>query len=352
MDAVHVELGHDLRAFRLDVALTVGRETVALVGPSGAGKTTVVRAVAGLLRPRSGLVEAAGETWLDTERGVDVPPERRSVGLVFQDYALFPHLSVAQNVCFGAQRPVEPLLEHLGLAQLARARPGDLSGGERQRVALARALAREPRVLLLDEPLAALDTQTRATVRGELRMRLRETGLPTVLVTHDFNDAAALADRLAVVVAGRIVQQGTAAELVAAPASPFVASFAGGNVLPGRARSSGGLTEVMLHDGTRVLSTDGAYGEVAAVVYPWDVALARDAPDDSMQNHLHGEVTSVVPLGNRLRVRVGTLTAEITAASGERLAVRDGDRLVASFKASATRLLPLGGGGFANDSHG
>ena len=344
MDVLRVELTHGLRAFRLEVALGVATETVALVGPSGAGKTTVLRAAAGLLRPERGYVEANGAVWLDTVRGVYVPPERRSVGFVFQDYALFPHLSVEQNVAFGARRPVAPLLESFGITHLAHERPGRLSGGERQRVALARALAREPQALLLDEPLAALDPQTRDAVRGELRQRLRTTGLPALLVTHDFTDAAVLADRVAVLVDGRVVQDGVPSELVARPASPFVASFAGGNVLRGRARpAAGGLSETALEDGTRILSTDAADGEVCAVVYPWEIALARSASDDSMRNHVAGPVTSVVRVGNRVRVRVGPLTAEVTAASAERLGIAEGERLVASFKAAATRVLPLGG---------
>ncbi len=344
MDSLHLDLSHTLRPFRLELTLAVGGETVALVGPSGAGKTTVLRAVAGLLRPERGLVSVGSELWLDTQRGFFTPPEHRSVGLVFQEYALFPHLSVEQNVAFGARRPVAPFLETYGLAPLAGVRPRHLSGGERQRVALARALARDPQVLLLDEPLAALDTQTRAEVRGELRGRLRAAGLPTVLVSHDFADAAALADRVAVIVEGRIVQQGTAAELVAAPASPFVASFAGGNVLRGRARRvDAGLTEVTLEDGTLVVTTDSGEGHVCVVVYPWEIALAHRAPDDSMQNHVSGTVSSIVPVGNRLRVCVGPLTAEITGASAEQLRVHEGQLLVASFKAAGTRLLPLGG---------
>jgi molybdate transport system ATP-binding protein len=342
MDALHVSIDHPLRAFRLELTLDVERETVALVGPSGAGKTTVLRAIAGLLRPRGGRVALDGEVWLDTEAGVEVPPEQRSVGLVFQDYALFPHLSARQNVAFGARVPVQPLLDDFGLSPFADARPAELSGGERQRVALARALARQPQVLLLDEPLSAVDAHTRGELRGELRERLRAAGLPAVLVTHDFTDAAALADRLAVVADGRVVQTGTAAELVAAPASPFVASFAGGNVLRGRAEAGErGLTSVLLDDGSRIVSTDEAHGDVFVVVYPWDVALAREAPDDSMQNHVRGRIASVVPVGNRSRVRIGPLTAEITGASAERLGVREGEVLVASFKATGVRLLPV-----------
>jgi molybdate transport system ATP-binding protein len=342
MDTLDVDVTHPLRAFSLEVALSVGRGTIALVGPSGAGKTTVLRAVAGLTHPERGRVSLGTTVWFDSERKIDLPPERRSVGLVFQEYALFPHMTVRENVAFGGRARVEELLDWLGLAELAKVRPDELSGGERQRVALARALARNPSVLLLDEPLTALDAHTRGRVRGELRELLAELSLPTLLVTHDFQDAAALAERIGVIVEGRIVQEGTATELVAAPASPFVADFTGGNLLPGRARATGdGLTEVTLGDGTRIFSTDALEGAVGAVVYPWDVALARSMPLDSARNHVTAPIASMVPVANRVRVRVGPLTAEITAASAERLALRPGERVVATFKATGTRLVPL-----------
>ena len=163
-------------------------------------------------------------------------PSDARVGLVFQEYALFPHLSVRANVAFGGRQRVDELLERFRIAHLAGARPRTISGGERQRVALARALARDPRVLLLDEPLSALDAHTRASVRVELHGLLRELGLPTVLVTHDFEDAAALADRVGVLVEGRILQLASPADLVAAPADAFVASFTGANLLHGSPR--------------------------------------------------------------------------------------------------------------------
>jgi molybdate transport system ATP-binding protein len=341
VDTLRLDLTVPLRQYVLELALEVARETVALVGPSGAGKSTVLRAAAGLVRPSAGSIVAREETWFDAARGLHVPPERRSVGLVFQEYALFPHLTVAQNVAFGAGLDRSDLLERFRIGHLARARPGDLSGGERQRVALARALARSPRVLLLDEPMAALDPHTRGGVREELRVLLRELGLPTLVVTHDFEDAAALADRVGVLVDGRLRQLAEPAELVAAPTDAFVASFAGGNVLHGTASlSQDGLTEVQLDDGALVYSTDPGEGPVSLVVYPWEIALARDLPGDSAVNHVTGPISSVVSLGNRSRVRIGPLTAEVTAASLERLGLREGERVVASFKATGARLLP------------
>jgi molybdate transport system ATP-binding protein len=342
MDTLRLDLAHRLRSFRLELSAEVGRETLALVGPSGAGKTSVLRAVAGLLRPDAGSVRLGGETWLDTADGVDRAPEERSVGYVFQDYALFPHLSVERNVGFGGRDGVDRLLARLGISHLARARPGDLSGGERQRVALARALARRPRVLLLDEPLSALDAHTRGAVRMELQKILREERLPTLLVTHDFEDAAALADRVGVLVEGKLVQVGTPRELVEAPADPFVASLGGGNLLAGTARPGpDGLTEIALEGGGVVYSTGAGTGRVGVVVHPWDVSVAREQPADSALNHVRAPVSSIVPLGNRARVRVGPLTAELTAASVERLALVVGDPVVASFKATGTRLVPL-----------
>ncbi len=345
MDALRLDFSVALRAFDLELALEVGAETFALAGPSGAGKSTVLRAIAGLTRPERGTIRIGKTCWFDATRDIDVPPESRSTGLVFQDYALFPHLTVEANVAFGARDGIGDLLERFGIAALAKERPGQLSGGERQRVALARALARRPSVLLLDEPLASLDAQTRARVRGELGTHLREAGLPTIVVTHDFTDAAALADRTAVLVAGRVVQIGTPGELIAAPATPFVAELAGGNLLPGHAtRRADGLTEVALDGGTLVVSAEHAEGRVGVLVQPWDISLAREAPLDSMQNHLHATIASIVPVGNRVRVRIGPLTAEITAASAAQLGLHHGETAVASFKATATRLTPLGRG--------
>ena len=244
MDTLHIDLARALRAFRLELALDV-EGVVALAGPSGAGKSTVLRTIAGLSRPDKGRIALGDAVWFDSGAKVDLRPEERSVGLVFQDYALFPHMSVADNVAYGGGKDSSELLARFGIESLSRLKPGELSGGERQRVALARALARDPGVLLLDEPLAALDTHTRARVRGELRGLLKGLGLPTLVVTHSFEDAAALTDRIGVLVEGQLVQMGSAADLVAAPTTPFVADFTGANLLTGRARATGdGLTEV------------------------------------------------------------------------------------------------------------
>jgi molybdate transport system ATP-binding protein len=321
-----------LRAFELELSLAVER-TVALVGPSGAGKTSVLRVVAGLAQPSRGGVSFADESWNAR------PPERRRVGFVFQDYALFPHMSVRANVAYAG--PVGDLLERLRIAELADARPGELSGGERQRVALARALARRPDVLLLDEPLAALDAHTKSQVRGELSELLGGLGLPTLLVTHDYEDAAALADEVGVLVDGRLRQLATPAELVARPADVFVASFTGANLLHGTARPVGELTEVRLEGGERLFSTDAGQGAVGVVVYPWEVSIARTHEDDSALNVLRGEIGSVVEVGNRVRVRIGPVTAEVTASSAARLELTRGGVAYATFKATGTRLVAL-----------
>jgi len=190
--------------FGLDVALEVrAGECIALAGPSGAGKSSVLRVIAGLVTPERGHVRCGERVLLDTGRGVDLPPEARRCGYVFQDYALFPHLSAWQNVAYGLPRAqrrerAHALLERFGLAHRAAARPRTLSGGERQRVALARALAVQPDVLLLDEPLSALDARTRAAAGREVAAVLREAGVPALLVTHDFQEAALLGDRVGV----------------------------------------------------------------------------------------------------------------------------------------------------------
>jgi molybdate transport system ATP-binding protein len=341
VDILTVDITVPLRPYTLELALELEGVTVALVGPSGAGKSTVLRAIAGLTSPARGTIALGDELWFSSDQGIDLDPENRSVGLVFQEYALFPHMNVRRNIAYGGSARVDELLARLHIDTLANAKPGLLSGGERQRVALARALARDPRVLLLDEPLSALDAHTKAAVRAELRELLRELQLPTVLVTHDFEDAAVLAQRVGVIVDGRLVQIDTPQALVAAPASPFVASLTGANLLEGNARRNGDLAEVVLDNGATVYSTDSSTGRVGVVIYPWEITISRQPPADSTLNHVRGPITSVVVVDNRVRVQIGNLTAETSRESAQRLDLEEGSHVVASFKATATRLLPL-----------
>jgi molybdate transport system ATP-binding protein len=353
---LRAELRTHVGTIDLDVALEVPNgECMALAGPSGAGKTTILRLLAGLATPREGRVECDGVLWLDTANGTALPPERRRCGYVFQDYALFPHMPAWQNVAYalrhaprGERRTrATELLERFGAAHVADSKPRELSGGERQRVALARALASDPRLILLDEPLAALDPRTGAHAARELAGFLNDAGVPTVLVTHDFSQAALLGDVVAVIDSGQIVQRGSAAELAASPASGFVADFTGANVLIGTARAgSDGLTLVELEGGGVVVSAEPATGPVAVSVYPWEVELEppRSEHAGSARNRVEATVTSVTPLGARVRVGLSApqpLTAEITDASLERLSLRPGVPVVATWKAAATRLAAL-----------
>ena len=353
---LEVELGAALRALRIELELGVdaGR-CLALVGPSGAGKTSVLRAVAGLLRPSRGRIACAGETWLATDFGVEVPPERRRCGYVFQDYALFDHMSAWRNVAYGLdhlprserRRAALELLGRFGIDRLADARPSTLSGGERQRVALARALGSRPRALLLDEPLAALDASTRAGATRELHELVAAAGVPTLLVTHDFVEASTLGDEVAVIEGGRIVQEGAPDALAASPASAFVADLTGSIVLAGVASAGGsGVTEIRLDGGGTATSTDSSpAGEVAISVHPWEIALEPpdSLPHGSPRNRVSGRVRSVTAIGNRVRVGLDAgqpLVAEVTPAARDELGLRPGAEVIAVWKASATRIVP------------
>ena len=326
-----------------------------LAGPSGAGKTTLLRVAAGLMRPAIGRVACGEYLWLDTEGGVDLPPERRRCGLVFQDRALFPHLSAWRNVAYGMRgrgrgdrrRAATALLERFGVAHRAEARPAELSGGERQRVALARTLAAEPSALLLDEPLAALDPRTRARAGRELAALMPELDVPAIVVTHDFEEVAVMGGEVAVLDSGRIVQTGTPSALASAPASGFVADFTGAVVLTGMAAPGpGGLTAVALDGGGSVNSTDAAAGPVAVSVHPWEIAIEPAGHEEtgSALNRLPARVVSVTAIGNRTRVGLAApqpLTAEVTTASAERMRLAPGHGALAVWKAAATRLVPL-----------
>jgi molybdate transport system ATP-binding protein len=332
-----------LGALHLDVELRADAgETVALLGPNGAGKTTVLRALSGLVPIDAGRIELDGQL-LDDGDATFVPPERRPVGVVFQDYVLFPHLSACDNVAFGlrargvgrtaARRAAATWLETVGLRDHLDRRPAGLSGGEAQRVALARALAVGPRLLVLDEPLAALDQHARVAVRRDLRGRLRQFAGVRVLVTHDPVDAATLADRLVIVEHGRVVQTGTPAEVTAHPRSPWIAELVGVNLLTG----TGYGDRVVLDGGGELVAAGAGTGAVVAVVHPHSVTVHAVAPRGSARNVWSGPVESIEPLGDRVRVRIGgavPLTAEVTPASVAELGLRPGAPVWASVKAT------------------
>ncbi len=353
---LHAELGHAVGSIELDTRFDVpsGR-CLALAGPSGAGKSTILRIIAGTVRPDRGRIANGEEVWVDTAAGVWWPPERRHCGYVFQDYALFPHLSAWRNVAYGLRSTPSgkrretalELLDRFGLSELADARPATLSGGERQRVALARALAPRPNVLLLDEPLSALDARTRASASRQLTATLRSLEVPVVLVTHEFNEASLLGDEICVIDRGSIIQRGTATELAASPGSAFVADFTGAVVLTGTARGTDGeLTIVDLDGGGVAASTDPGAGRVALSVYPWEITIshANGGGDESAQNRVNATVTSITTIGNRVRLGLSAgqpLVAEVTGKAIEDLQLAVGEPVSATWKATATRLVAL-----------
>ena len=333
----------------VDVELRASNgRTVALIGPNGAGKTTLLRVVAGLARPARARVQLDGDVLEDTAGGVFVPPEQRPVGVVFQDGLLFPHLDALANVAFGlrargvgsaeARRRAYGWLERLGVSDRASARPSTLSGGEAQRVALARALAVEPRLLLLDEPFAALDASSRPAVRRQLAEHLAGHEGPRVLVTHDPVEALALADELVVVEKGRVVQAGAPTDVAARPRSAFVADLVGVNLWRGTSR--GGRVEL---EGFELAVPHISDGEVFVVVHPRAVALHRGPPEGSARNVWAAAVASVEPRDGRARVRLAgglPLVAEVTMASVQDLQLAPGASVWASLKATEVSVYP------------
>ncbi len=334
MEHLDIDVTLARRTFDLRAELSVGAETVALVGVSGSGKTSLLRTVAGLDRPEAGRIAFGGETWFDAAARIDRKPEQRRVGYVPQDYALFPHLSVAGNVRFASRRDRPDLLERLGIAHLADARPSQLSGGERQRVALARALAREPGVLLLDEPFGALDAVTRQRVRDELADMLVTLRLPTLFVTHAFDDATALAARVGVLDAGRLVQLDAPAAVLARPASAAVAAVTGANLLTGVARVASTGAQVHLDGGGMLQSATRAEGPVRVAIYPWEIALV--APDTAT---LTDRVISLRDDRGARLVRLQRLVVRIAGGDDEHPAIGEGALVGLRVAAEHVRLL-------------
>jgi len=336
--------------FTLELELVAGAgEVVAVLGPNGAGKSTLLAALAGLVPLQRGRVELDGRLLEDAASGVRVAPEQRPVGVVFQDYLLFPHLSVLDNVAFGlrcrgasraaARTAASRYLGAADLAPLASARPAHLSGGQAQRVALLRALATTPALLLLDEPLAALDVQARAETRRALRAQLAAFSGVKILVTHDPLEAMALADRLMVLEAGRLVQTGTAAEVTARPRSPWVADLVGVNFLRGRSAGD----RVLLDGGGTLIVPGAGEGEVVAVIHPRAVALHRAMPEGTPRNVWRATIASLDGDGNRVRVRMAgppPIVAEITAAAVAALGLAPGAEVWVSVKAMEITVYP------------
>jgi molybdate transport system ATP-binding protein len=320
-----------------------------LLGPNGAGKTTLLRAIAGLVPFRSGHVRLDGKVLEDTTTNEYVPTERRPIGFVFQDYLLFPHLNVLDNVAFGLRSRRIPRvvaadramqwLDRVGLKTYARAKPAELSGGQRQRVALARALAPDPRLLLLDEPLAALDATTRAEVRRDLKRHLASFKGIRLVVTHDPLEAVALADRLIVMENGRLVQTGTPSEVTERPRSQYVADLVGVNLLRGTADHG----FVKVPSGSVVLAASAQSGDVFAVIHPRAVAIHRKRPEGSPRNVWPGRASNIELMGNRVRVRIDgevPLVAEVTPAAIKELDLVEGGEVWLSFKATDVGVYP------------
>jgi molybdate transport system ATP-binding protein len=356
--SLEMEIGLERDGFSLEARLMVpaGR-TVALLGPNGAGKSTLVDVMAGLVPPRTGRVALDGEVLDDPSAGSHMPAERRAVGIMFQDLLLFPHLSAVENVAFpvrarGAgrvesERRALEWLDRLGVASVARARPSTLSGGEAQRVALARALVHEPRLLVLDEPLSALDVRTRGVIRSLVRSTLEGFDGVRVVVTHDPVDAMTLADRLVLMEDGRITQEGTPEQIRTAPLTHYAAELVGVNLFAGRLlRLEGGAGRLETSQGDVVVAwpagVDGPLEGVIGLVRPADVSLFRARPEGSARNVVRGVVGSLAPEGERVRVRVESLpplVSEVTRGSAVRLGLSEGTPIWASFKAVEVQLV-------------
>ncbi|MBW0117995.1 sulfate/molybdate ABC transporter ATP-binding protein [Pseudonocardia abyssalis] len=341
-------------SFTLDVSITAAPgEVLAVLGPNGAGKSTLLGVLSGLLRPDEGFVRVGEHVVTDTSAGVHVPPHRRGVGLLAQQALLFPHLTALDNIAFGprahgvprrkAQARAEVLLTGVDAAALGDRRPSQMSGGQQQRVALARALAPEPGLLLLDEPLAALDVDATPAMRALLRRVIRDGKQTAVLVTHSALDALVLADRVVVLTEGRVVEDGGTREVLARPRSPFTARIAGLDLIPGvrdvdGLRTPDGLLVSGRADGVEV-------GDAAVAVFPPSaVAVHTTRPGGSPRNALRVRLAAIEPRGDVVRLRAGAapggpawadgLAADVTPAAVADLAVEPGDELWFVIKAT------------------
>jgi molybdate transport system ATP-binding protein len=368
---LNISLDTHLNTFHLSVKFCtdIGKTTV-LLGESGAGKTTVLRLLAGLLHPQRGHITLDGHVYYDSERRIVVPPRERPFGYVFQDYMLFPHLSVFENVAFGLRaqhlsrqlirQRVSTILDQMRLTGLDQRLPSQLSGGQQQRVAIARALALQPQLLLLDEPLSALDVQTRREIRQELRHILNETGITTVLVTHHYLEALLFAHQILVLDHGSLIQQGGQRDLREAPRSTYVAELVGTNFFCGRivgyetntmciiqlptASLSDRAVEIVatLRERSITESVPDIGDEAYVVIAPHSITLHRTPPEGSARNIFCGEIIHILAEDGRMRISIQMdnapamtpLIAEITHASADRMELHEGLLIYATFKAT------------------
>ena len=367
-----------LKTFHLDINFSAGKgKTTVLLGESGAGKSTVLRLLAGLLHPERGHISLEGITYFDSERHIAIPSQERPFGYVFQDYVLFPHLTTFENVAFGlraqhlprkiVRQRVGEALEQVHLAGYDQRRPAQLSGGQQQRVAIARALALHPQLLLLDEPLAALDVQTQREVRQELRNLLSSAGITTVMVTHQYLEALLFGYHILVLERGQVIQQGSHLDLLQYPRSSYVAELVGMNFFRGRVIccETGAMCTIQLQNNGRpgielsaaleeqTQKLPEAGDEAFVLVDPRSITLYQTLPDSSARNVFQGTIVQLLhlgmPFGNnsehsgRVRVSMSVddsvplLTAEVTEASASRMELSEGKMMYATFKATEAR---------------
>jgi len=355
MSGLVCRLQYPLTEYELAIELSVKPGVTVLLGPNGAGKSSLLRLLAGLLKPRAGRIRLGERLLFDALKQIDLPPEQRRIGMVFQDLALFPHLNARQNIAFGLRirrysnvevnQRVDSMLDRLDIRQLAARSVTALSGGERQKVALARTLITDPELLLLDEPTAALDPSACGAIRRWLHQILGELQIPTLLVTHDAEEVAWFRKRVAVIEKGQIVQRGSYHQLLREPQSDFVARFAGINLISGEVLEQGVEKAFYSAGGTFLQGEFRSVlpGPATLAVAPWEVSLFAEPPGGSPQNVIPGKVSERIVLGDRVRVTLlgkEKLVAEISLRAWERMgAFSTGTELHAVFKAHAARIL-------------
>ncbi len=347
IESLSIRLG-DFSVRDLSLEINSG-EYFIILGPTGAGKTILLETIAGIHPPDSGRI------WLDGQEITSEEPRNRNIGMVYQDYMLFPHLTVEKNISFGLRQKKMPRNEQeklvaeisalLEISSLCDRYPGTLSGGEQQRVALARALVLMPKILLLDEPINALDSQTRQKMRRELLRIRKVTGTTIVHITHHFDDVYTLANRIAIMRDAKIVQIGEPSEVFLHPADPFVAEFLGvGNMIRGFSIQDGDLVQINSGNGRGFYAASSVVGEVIATLHPEDIIISQAPFQSSARNCMSGTVLEINPFGSTVRIILDVgfpLTALLTRESCRELHLETGSAVFATFKASAVHVIPV-----------